>query len=181
MKPFTELSTGASGVRSRPSGLAGLLMALCFWAASTDAGEPSFDLAELIIQAESGNPWAQVNLGAVYDHGLGSVPRDPARAVVWYRRAAEAGIAEAQFNLAHCLASGRGIPRDDSEAFLWMRRAAVQGLTDAQYLVGVMLVEGIGTAPDRVAARDWLGRAAADGQSHAQELLGELDAVPIDE
>ena len=51
--------------------------------------------------ADGGDPWAQLNLGAAYDHGLAGLASDPERAVHWYRRAAEA-----QFNLAHCLATG---------------------------------------------------------------------------
>ena len=74
------------------------------------------------------------------------------QAVYWYRQAAEAGIAEAQFNLAHCLATGTGTPRDDAAALRWMLRAATQNLEDAQFLAGVMLADGIGTAADRTAA-----------------------------
>ena len=176
LKPSTELSTGLGSWYFGVKPLARMLVVVCFFASFSHADEMPFDLVELTAKAEAGDPWAQVNLGAVYDHGLGGVARDPTKAIGWYRRSAEAGIPEAQFNLAHCLANGRGAPRDDAEAFIWMRRAAEQGLTDAQYLLGVMLVQGRGTAPDRVAARDWLGRAAAEGQSYAQELLEELDA-----
>jgi TPR repeat protein len=126
---------------------------------------------QLRDRAEAGDPWAQLNLGAAYDHGLAGISRDPAQAVIWYRRAAEAGLAEAQFNLAHCLASGQGAPRDDAAAALWMQRAAEQGLADAGFLYGVMLLEGVGVAVDRAGARDWLRRAAAQGQADARALL----------
>ena len=179
MKSSTELSTGFK--RHRIFVLALSLLSCCHVLGSTaaakadNAAEQAVDLPALRARAESGDPWAQINLGAAYDHGLGGVERDPPRAVIWYRRAAEAGIPEAQFNLAHCLASGRGTPRDDVEAFAWMQRAAEQGLTDAEYLTGVMLAEGIGTARDPTRARDWLERAAAKGLSHAREMLDELD------
>ena len=62
----------------------------------------------------------------------------------------EAGLAEAQFNLAHCLATGNGTPRNDAEELTWMLSAAGQGLASAQYLAGVMLAEGVGGAPDRI-------------------------------
>ena len=58
------------------------------------------EIGSLLGGAASGDPWAQLNLGAAYDHGLAGITRDPALAVLWYRRAAEAGLAEAQFNLA---------------------------------------------------------------------------------
>lgn len=134
-KSSTELSTGFKCrpfAARRRRGVLGCCMAMLtmtvFGDGRFDVGH-RVDLPALSAQAESGDPWAQVNLGAVYDHGLDGVARDPIKAVIWYRRAAEAGIPEAQFNLAHCLASGRGTPRDDAEAFVWMRRAAEQGLT----------------------------------------------------
>jgi hypothetical protein len=130
--------------------------------------------SDLQARAEAGDPWAQLNLGAAHDHGLSGIEPDAARAVFWYRRAARAGLAEAQFNLAHCLASGAGVTRNDDEAAIWMRRAAEQGLADAEFLYGVMLLEGIGVTPDSDQARSWLRRAAAQGQTDANELLQRL-------
>jgi len=48
--------------------------------------------------ADAGNAKAQNYLGLLYDNGYG-VPRDDARAVAWYRKAAEQGNAAAQYNL----------------------------------------------------------------------------------
>lgn len=146
-------------------------------------GEPASEVpratpVDLLVRAESGDRWAQLNLGAALDHGLAGFAQDPARAVFWYRRAAEAGLAKAQFNLAHCLATGSGTARDDGEAFSWMMRAAEQGLSSAQFLVGVMLVEGVGTHPDLIGARIWLQRASEAGNSDAAGLLGRLKELP---
>ena len=181
MKSSTELSTGFKRQRFVLTRLGVLLvcgLALFVKAVLSD-GVPEtayeVDLPALRAKAESGDPWAQVNLGAVYDHGLGGIAPDPDEAVTWYRRAAEAGIPQAQFNLAHCLAHGRGAPRDDAEAFVWMQRAAEQGLTEAEYLLGAMLAHGMGTAPDIARARQWLERAAAKNLSHARDMLDELD------
>jgi TPR repeat protein len=139
--------------------------------AENAAARAPIDQASLVSRAEAGEPWAQLNLGAAYDHGIGGFPLDPVRAVAWYRAAAAAGLAEAQFNLAHCLATGNGVARSDPEALVWMLRAAEQGLASAQYLAGVMYLEGIGTAPDRARARDWLERAADGGNLDAAALL----------
>jgi len=146
-------------------------------------GEPASEVpqaaqAGLLARAESGDSWAQLNLGAAFDHGLAGFAQDPARAVFWYRRAAEAGLAKAQFNLAHCLATGSGTARDDGEAFSWMLSAAEHGLSSAQFLVGVMLAEGIGTHPDLIGARIWLQRASEAGNSDAAGLLGRLEELP---
>ena len=127
-----------------------------------------------MARAESGDSWAQLNLGAAFDHGLAGLPHDPARAVLWYRRAAVAGLAEAQFNLAHCLATGSGTARNDIEAFSWMLKAAEQGLSSAQFLAGVMLAEGIGTLADPGRAQTWLQRAADGGNKDAPVLLRRM-------
>jgi len=124
--------------------------------------------------AEAGDPWAQLNLGAAYDHGLAGLPRDPQQAVTWYRRAAEQGLARAQFNLAHCLVTGCDGTTDPAEARRWMRRAAEQDMVDAQFLYGVMLAEGLGGSVDRTEARQWLQRAAGAGQADAAEYLARF-------
>jgi len=135
----------------------------------------------LELAAEAGDAWAQLNLGAAFDHGLAGFASDPSRAVYWYRRAADAGLAEAQFNLAHCLATGSGTPRDDVEAFGWMLRAAQQGLAEAQFLVGMMFSDGIGTTADPVQARRLLVRAATGGNGDAAAALARMPAkVPGD-
>jgi hypothetical protein len=129
---------------------------------------------QLVAQAEAGDPWAQLNLGAAFDHGMGGFPLDPVRAVTWYRRAAETGLAQAQFNLAHCLATGNGVTRNDAEALEWMLRAAEQDLASAQYLAGVMLAEGMGASADRERAMTWLQRAADNGNLDAAAMHKSL-------
>ena len=54
-------------------------------------------------------------------------------AVHWYRRGAEQGDADAQFNLGVMYAEGEGVARDDAEARRWYRKAAEQGHADAQH------------------------------------------------
>jgi TPR repeat protein len=173
-KASTELSTARllSGPRAFPGYLV-FGTALLLSAAIATAAPPNAS-ADLARQAHQGDAWAQLNLGAAFDHGLAGQPIDPVQAVYWYRRAAEAGIAEAQFNLAHCLATGTGTPRDDAAALRWLLRAATQGLVDAQFLAGVMLAEGVGTAADRTAALLWLRRAAGGGHADAVELLERM-------
>jgi len=132
------------------------------------------DANELRRAAEAGDPWAQLNLGAAYDNALLGLPHDPAESVRWYRRSAAQGVAEAQFNLAHSLATGNGTEVDNAESRRWMEQAAARGLRDAQYLMGVMLLEGVGGDPDRGGATEWLRRAAAQGQQDARALLEHM-------
>ena len=57
----------------------------------------------------------------MYDQGWG-VAQDYAEAIAdWYRKAAEAGHAQAQFNLGTMYREGHGVAQDDAEAFRWFR------------------------------------------------------------
>ncbi len=168
----TELSTGFRRPAQRHAARsAGWLCALLLAGCTAHAAEPASTAETLIASANAGDAWSQLNLGAAYDHGLAGFPLDPVRAVAWYRRAADAGLAEAQFNLAHCLVTGNGTQRNDREGLAWMLRAAEQGLASAQFLAGVMLLEGVGATPDRARALSWLEQAAANGNTDARALL----------
>ncbi len=76
--------------------------------------------------ANSGEAWAQADMGSIYEDGL-IVPADLAAAAQWYRRAAEQGYPGAQTNLGVLYANGEGVIQDRSEAVAWLQRAASQG------------------------------------------------------
>ena len=61
-------------------------------------------LNELLEQAEQGNAEAQYKLGICYFLGRG-VEKDPAKAVRWFKKAAEQGHANAQLllNIDYCV------------------------------------------------------------------------------
>ncbi len=80
---------------------------------------------------------------------------------MWYRRAAEQGHADAQFNLGNAYAAGQGACENQEEALRWFERAAEQGHALGQLMAGVFAQEGRGGAPrDPAAAEAWLRRAA---------------------
>ena len=81
--------------------------------------------------ADQGEANAQLNVGLLYDTGLG-VAEDPARAVNWYRQSAELGHAAAQYNLGLMYVTGRGIEQDIAQARFWFSQAAGQGLQQAR-------------------------------------------------
>ena len=87
------------------------------------------------------------------------MPQDVAKAVAWYRKAAEQGFAKAQFNLAVRYTGGEGVPQDDGEAAAWYRRAAVQGFAKAQCNLGVMYLQGRGVPQDDAEAETWFRKA----------------------
>lgn len=89
-------------------------------------------------------------------------------------RAAQAGVASAQFRLALRYDSGVGVPPDQAEAAKWMRRAAEQGYAKAQYNLGCMYESGLGVTQDFVEAAKWFRKAAEQGYASAQKNLGAM-------
>lgn len=116
----------------------GLLTALVLWSgvAAADVMEQAYrayaegDYAlahELWLdRAEQGDVDAQINLGHLYERGLG-VERDRGRALEWYRSAAEQGSADAQYQVGLMHELGLGVEPDIHEAEGWYQLAIDQG------------------------------------------------------
>ncbi|MDG1302395.1 MAG: tetratricopeptide repeat protein, partial [Opitutae bacterium] len=91
------------------------------------------------------------------DHGNG-IPEDDAEAVRWYRKAAEQGNAQAQYNLGRMYANGNGVPEDNVMAYLWWNLAAAQGIESAKKNKGILSKK---MSKEQIAAaqklsREWL-------------------------
>jgi uncharacterized protein len=88
------------------------------------------------------------------------VPEDDAEAVKWYRKAAEQGYANAQFNLGLMYLNGEGVPEDNVFAYMWFNLAAAQGDEDAKKGKGMisenMTKEQIAEA--QKLSREWLAK-----------------------
>ena len=87
---------------------------------------PAKAQADMEALAAKDDPTALVALAGAYYQGQG-VTKDLARAAALYQRAAELGVAEAQYNLGNLYLLGEGVARDDDWAFTWFRAAARQG------------------------------------------------------
>ncbi|KAG6373113.1 hypothetical protein JVT61DRAFT_6715 [Boletus reticuloceps] len=68
-------------------------------------------------------------VGQCFFQGWG-VAKDQKMAVSYYRVAAKLGDADAQQDLAFCLANARGCKKDKKEAAKWYRAAVAQGVSD---------------------------------------------------
>jgi localization factor PodJL len=108
-----------------------------------------------------------------YETGLG-VEQDITRASEWYRRAAEQGYADAEYNLGIAYASGQGVTPDLAEAASWFRRSAENGNTDAQYNLAVMYAQGRGVEIDTIEAQKWLNIAATLGDDEAADARDQI-------
>jgi len=103
---------------------------------------------------------------AGYDEGLAAHNRgEHTTALQEWLPLAQAGHADAQYNLAVMYGNGWGVPQDGAQAVLWLRRAANQGHPAAQASLGRVYEEGVGVPQDDQQACFWytLAAAATDG------------------
>ena len=95
---------------------------------------------------------------------------DKAKAAELYRRAADMGESDAQYDLAFMLDSGEGVPADHEEAERYFRMAADQGDSDACLCMGGILFEK-GQYKD---AEDYFLTSALKGDVKAEYNIGLL-------
>jgi TPR repeat protein len=115
--------------------------------------------------ADRGEAFAQCHLASMYERGWG-VPEDKKAAELWYRKAANQGLAEAEYWLALAYLE------DPIEQATWYRRAAEHGHAGAQSSLGSMYHEGRGVERDRSQAISWFRKAAEQGDWGAPAQLG---------
>lgn len=96
--------------------------------------------------------------------------------MAWWRRAADAGFANSQYNLGLCYTStnGDGVVTDLSQAAAWLQRAAETCHVRAQYSLGICYFNGDGVPRDLEQATAWPRRAADAGQAEATDLLARI-------
>jgi len=116
-----------------------------------------------------GSPWRQPISGA-------SIPQDFEQAAYWYRKAAEQGHAEAEFDLARLYARGLGVPNDEAQAAKWFRASASQGYGPAQGRLGVRYSRGRGLPQDDRQAYFWMALASKNGDASVDRLKDALAA-----
>jgi TPR repeat protein len=81
----------------------------------------------LLRAGELGSLEGQRDLGVLYATGDWTGPHDPVRGAEWYRRAADRGHADAQYNLGFMYLLGEGVPSNHKEGLQWLLGAADQG------------------------------------------------------
>lgn len=95
----------------------------------------------------------------------------------WYRKAAEAGNALGQNNLADMYLRGEGVAQNNAEAFRWFEKAAVQGNTGARIKLGYMYANGLGVKKDAETAYAWISAASMAGDDRGDYLIPALKEV----
>ncbi len=140
----------------------------------TVPGSRPLPLDSAKVQPQAGeDPESNFLSGIQFAEGDG-VARDYSAAAQYYRKAAEAGYAPAQYNLAHLYENGLGVARDLSKAAAWYRKAAEQGDPEAQNNLGTLYASGQGVARSDAAAVRWYRLAAEQNDPEGTTNLGMM-------
>ena len=125
-------------------------------------------------------PAAQYALGLRYRDGEG-VDADPLIAAHLLRRAAEAGLVAAQYDLAQALLRPHACLADPDEGPRWLHEAAKAGVSAAQVELGRRYEHGDGVEPSLWKAYSWLWWARRNGAPVVEDLVRVgLQLTPTD-
>ena len=119
--------------------------------------------------AEAGDKDALFNIGQAYKLGR-ALPKDPEKALDYFRRAATQGHLPAQANLGILLFQAG----EKAEAVKWLKAAADNNEMRAQYVLGVASWNGDGVPRNLTLAYGYLARASALGLPEATTALNTL-------
>jgi TPR repeat protein len=96
---------------------------------------------------------------------------DYEEAARWFKRAADQGLPEAQYQLGKCYEEGKGVSEDEVEAVKWYRKAAEQNFEPAQFELTDRAWNGKGIPKDRVAVFKSYLTASAKGDDVSKVLM----------
>ena len=141
--------------------------------AAAHGGDYATALRRLSPLAEKGDARAEFDIGFMHAYGWG-VPRDPAEAITWYRKAADQGLGVAQHFLGLAYVNAEGVRPDDTEAARWFSRAAAQGFAQAEYMLGLMTLDGRGVPKDLAQGYALIVLAGQGGVRSAARVIAKL-------
>jgi len=128
--------------------------------------------------AAKNDPAAAYEVALRYAEGQG-VPQNLAEAARWYERAANQGLAPAQFRLGSMYEKGLGVKKDIEAARKLYIAAADKGNAKAMHNLAVLHAEGVDGKPNFQVAAQWFRKAADRGVADSQYNLGILYARGI--
>lgn len=117
--------------------------------------------------AKNGNSTAQYWLAHMMELGLGT-PRDPAKAIDLYEKAAQQKFVPAEIRLGEVYLYGKLVPPDAAKAKIYLENAADSGNARAAMLLGQIYRIGIGVPADPTKAYAWLEVATLEGNAFAE-------------
>jgi TPR repeat protein len=114
---------------------------------------------------------ADLKLGYMYLQGTG-VEKDQKKAFEYFKKAAENGSVDGQYNTGLAYVRGEGVEKNLAEAAQWFEKAAYQGDAGAQFNLGLMYFNGEGVTRDGLQASVWLRLASEQGYKGATGAMG---------
>jgi TPR repeat protein len=141
------------------------------------------EIDELIMKAESGDVIAQGTLSDMYFAGKG-VEQNYQESIKWLRKAADGGLANAQFSMGLLYCGHMGMfQRDIEKAIQYFMKAAVQGHPQAENEIGNAYYYGSGMPKNMPEAEKWYQMAVQQGEPNAMVGLSQIyfDKGRIDE
>lgn len=141
-------------------------------------------IRELRTRAEANEILAMEELARRLLQGVG-VTKDPQAGAGWLLRAAQAGSAQAAFNVGVMYERGFVVERDSSKAIEWYRKAVDADMPMAKHNLALLLRDGKGAARNGKEAVDLLRSATRQGMVASMFTLGDIyergDAAPKDQ
>jgi hypothetical protein len=144
------------------------LVILAAWFAYDSAPAGDWDTRRTWFRAVLGSAEESQALGWRFREGQG-VARDYGQAIKWFQRAAQSGVARANYDLGVIYFYGLGVPEDNGMARRWLEKAVAQRYSPAMTLLGLIAErEQSGSAEALTLWRN----AAEAGDPWAESLLG---------
>lgn len=128
---------------------------------SIDKKEAEFNA--LVTKANDGDTKAMYTLAEKY-----WAVKNYVEAAKMYRKAAEAGNAEAMNGIGFCYYRGFGVPKNYESAVYWFQKAADAGEVNAMCWLGDCYYEGSGVAKNETTALKWYEKATQKGSKYTQ-------------
>jgi TPR repeat protein len=181
MSGIPRIASWALAASLMPGALAGAANAGWFEDVAAANKRGDYATADRLLSplAEKGNARAQAFLGGQYRDGRG-VPKDPAEAAKWFRKAADQGLAEGQYELGGAYMSGSGVPWSPADGISWLSKAADNNTVvhKLDVIAGEMAINLLAVfydaGSDYAEEVKWLRKGAERGNASFQRQLGTM-------
>ncbi len=127
----------------------------------------------LVQEANSGNLYAQHELGLRYLNGWG-FPTDTLKAVEWIGKAASKNLIPAKFNLGIMYYNGIGVNWNPFEAYESFKYTAYKGYPGGQVALGIFYLSDFVVNRDLDTAYKWIKFAADAENEQAAEIIKSM-------
>jgi TPR repeat protein len=115
-------------------------------------------------------------LAGKYINGDG-VPKDAEKAHYYLTKAAEQGMASAQYIVGLDFSNGEGVKQDWEKSVYWYTKAAEQGNAEAQVQLGRCYCSGNGLKYNFEKAKYWFTKALEQNNDEAKDMLSHLEGI----